>query len=49
MVEDIRTEDINKMIIKSAIDLISPQNIKWQNIAGRMMMRNIYKRWTRAT
>ena len=49
MVEDIKTEDINKMIIKSAIDLISPTNIKWQNIAGRMMMRNIYKRWTRAT
>lgn len=49
MVEDINTEDINKMIIKSAIDLISPQNIKWQNIAGRMMMRNLYKRWTRAT
>ena len=42
------TFDINKVIIKSAIDLISVQNIKWQNIAGRMMMRNLYKDWSRA-
>jgi hypothetical protein len=28
-----KTEDITKLIIKSAIDLISVDNIKWQNIA----------------
>ena len=47
LVEGIGTEDINNMIIKSAIELISPQNISWQNIAGRMMMKNLYKQgWT---
>jgi len=48
IVEWIKTEDINNMIIKSAIDLISPENISWQNIAWRMMMRNLYKGWSRA-
>jgi ribonucleoside-diphosphate reductase alpha chain len=49
IVDDISTEDVNKMIIKSAVDLISPQNVLWQNIAGRMMMKNLYKQWSRAT
>jgi ribonucleoside-diphosphate reductase alpha chain len=49
IVDWIKTEDINKMIIKSAIDLISPKNISWQNIAGRFMMKNLYKRWSRTT
>jgi len=48
IVEDMSTVNINKLIIKSAIDLISVQNIAWQNIAGRMMMRNLYKDWSRA-
>ncbi len=47
LVENISTEDINKMIVKSAIDLISTQNISWQNIAWRMTMRNLYKQWSR--
>jgi hypothetical protein len=28
-----KTEDITKLIIKSAIDLISVENVKWQKIA----------------
>ena len=49
LVDGISTEDITKMIIKSAIDLISPENTKWQNIAGRFMIKNLYKKWSRAT
>lgn len=49
IVEDIKTEDINKMIIKCAIDLITPENTSWKMIAWRMMIRNIYKEWTRAS
>ena len=49
LVDWISTENINKMIIKSAIDLISTQNISWQKIAGRMTMRNLYKQWERTT
>ena len=47
VVDWISTEDINKLIIKSAIDLISKENISWQNIAGRFMLKNMYKRWSR--
>ena len=47
IVDWIKTVDINRMIIKSAIDLISPQNILWQNIAWRFMIKNLYKQWSR--
>ncbi len=49
IVDDIKTKDITKMIIKSAIDLISPQNTAWQMIAGRMMIKNLYQQWSRTT
>ena len=49
IVDWISTEDINKVIIKSAIDLISPSNTTWSNIAGRMMIKNLYKQWSRTT
>lgn len=49
VVEWISTRDINKMIIKSAIDLISPQNTSWEFIAWRFAMLNIYKEVSRKT
>jgi len=49
LIDWISTYDINKVIIKSAVDLISPKNISWQNIAWRFMVKNLYKRWSRAT
>jgi len=49
VVEGIKTIDINRMIIKSAIDLITTENISWQIIAWRFMIKNLYKEWSRAT
>jgi ribonucleoside-diphosphate reductase alpha chain len=38
-----KTSDITNMLIKSAIDLISLENISWQFIAGRLALINLYK------
>jgi ribonucleoside-diphosphate reductase alpha chain len=38
-----KTSDITKMLIKSAIDLISVENTSWQFIAGRLALIDLYK------
>ena len=38
-----KTSDITKMMIKSAIDLISVENTSWQFIAGRLALIDLYK------
>ena len=43
VIDWIKTSDINKIIIKSAISLISPSNTSWEFIAGRFDMLNLYK------
>lgn len=43
IVDEMKTSDIVNMMIKSAIDLISVENIHWQHIAGRLAMIDIYK------
>lgn len=43
IVEDIKTKDITKMMIKSAIDLITVENTSWQFIAWRLMTIDLYK------
>lgn len=43
IVEDMKTSDITNMLIKSAIDLISVENISWQFIAWRLALINLYK------
>ena len=43
IVEGMKTSDITKMMIKSAIDLISVENIDWQFIAGRLALIDLYK------
>ena len=43
IVEDIKTSDINKLLVKTCIDLVSMENISWQEIAGRIFLGNIYK------
>lgn len=43
VVDGIKTSDISKMMIKSAIDLISVENTKWQFIAGRLSLIDLYK------
>ena len=43
IVEWMKTSDITKMLIKSAIDLISVENTSWQFIAGRLALIDLYK------
>jgi len=43
IIEGIKTKDIIKLMIKSAIDLISVENTSWQFIAGRLMTIDLYK------
>lgn len=43
IVDGMKTSDILNMMIKSAIDLISVENIHWQHIAGRLAMLDVYK------
>ncbi len=43
IVEDIKTSDINRLIVKTCIDLVTMENIKWQHIAARVFVGNLYK------
>jgi ribonucleoside-diphosphate reductase alpha chain len=43
IVEGMKTSDITKMMIKSAIDLISIENTSWQFIAWRLALIDLYK------
>jgi len=43
IVEGMKTSDITKMMIKSAIDLISVENTAWQFIAWRLALIDLYK------
>lgn len=47
LVEDIQTHDINKLLIKACIDLVSVDNIAWQNVAARFLLGNLYKKATK--
>jgi len=43
IVEGMKTSDITKMLIKSAIDLVTVENTSWQFIAGRLALIDLYK------
>ncbi len=43
IVEDIKTSDIGKLLIKTCVDLVSVENIAWQEVAGRFALQNLYK------
>ena len=43
LVEGMKTSDITKMLIKSAVDLVSVENTSWQFIAGRLALIDLYK------
>lgn len=47
IIDEIQTKDITKMMIKSAIDLISIENIHWQSVAGRLALIDLYKEASR--
>lgn len=46
IVEDIKTSDINKLLVKTCIDLVSVENIAWQYVAARIFLGNLYKKAT---
>ncbi len=43
IVDEIKTSDINKLLVKTCIDLVTVENIHWQEVAGRVALFNIYK------
>jgi ribonucleoside-diphosphate reductase alpha chain len=43
LVENIRTRDIAKLLVKTCLDLISVENIAWQEVAARFALFDIYK------
>lgn len=43
IVEDIKTKDIMKLLIKTCIDLVSVENTHWEQVAGRFALFNLYK------
>jgi ribonucleoside-diphosphate reductase alpha chain len=47
IVDGMHTKDIIRMMIKSAIDLISVENTAWQYIAGRLTTIDLYKEASR--
>jgi ribonucleoside-diphosphate reductase alpha chain len=43
IVNEIKTSDINKLLMKTCIDLVTVENIAWQEVAGRIALFNLYK------
>lgn len=43
IVDEIKTSDISKLLIKTCIDLVTIENIHWQNIAARILLGDLYK------
>ncbi len=43
LVEDIKTSDINKLLTKTCVDLISVENIAWEQVAAQIFLGNVYK------
>lgn len=44
IVEDMKTSDIAKLLVKTCIDLVSVENIHWEHIAGRLALFDLYKK-----
>jgi ribonucleoside-diphosphate reductase alpha chain len=44
IVEDMKTGDIAKLLVKTCIDLVSVENIAWEHIAGRLALFDLYKK-----
>jgi ribonucleoside-diphosphate reductase alpha chain len=47
IVEDIKTTDINRLMVKTCIDLVSVENTHWQHVGARIFVSNLYKKATR--
>lgn len=47
IVEDMKTSDINKVLVKSCIDLVTVENIAWQYVGAQIFLGNLYKQAVR--
>jgi ribonucleoside-diphosphate reductase alpha chain len=43
IVDEIKTADIAKLLVKTCIDLVTVENIAWQHVAARIFLGNLYK------
>lgn len=48
LVPEMHSCDINRLMVKTAVDLISTANIAWQHIAARIFLANLYKKASRS-
>ncbi len=44
LVEDIKTSDIEALLVKTCVDLVTVENIAWQNVAARILLGGLYKK-----
>ena len=47
IVEDMKTDDINRLLVKTCVDLVTVENISWQHVAARIFLGNLYKKAVR--
>ena len=47
LVPEMHSKDINRLLVKTAVDLISTTNIAWQHLAARIFLANLYKQASR--
>lgn len=47
IVDEIKTSDITKLLVKTCVDLVSVENIAWQHVAARIFLGNLYKKATK--
>ena len=47
LVDDIKTSDIEMLLVKTCIDLVTVENISWQNVAARILLGGLYKKATK--
>lgn len=47
LIEEIKTDDIEKLLVKTCIDLVTVENISWQHIAARILLGGLYKQATK--
>ncbi|MDD2766860.1 MAG: ribonucleoside-diphosphate reductase subunit alpha [Candidatus Moranbacteria bacterium] len=44
IVDEIKTSDISNLLVKTCVDLVTIENIAWQNIAARILLGDLYKK-----
>ena len=47
LIDNLPTDQLSKLLVKSAVDKVSIDNISWQKIAWRLFLLNLYKQASR--